>query len=151
MEKRKLSASFLLLQKQVFSKTTQWLKITPNWTKRDTQSSESSDKSKVWINSRFRFTQFFKKRVWDPYKSREELSEYIMQAKHLCTNQKSTEGKIDSTSLSLFYFTEKEGGFFPAKLTDLIIWPDIDIKKKHYNSFSVVFFEPSGVLVFLCW
>lgn len=74
-----------------------------------------------------------------------------MQAKHLCTNQKSTEGKIDSTSLSLFYFTEKEGGFFPAKLTDLIIWPDIDIKKKHYNSFSVVFFEPSGVLVFLCW
>lgn len=58
-----------------------------------------------------------------------------MQEKQLCINQKYKEGKKKSTSLHLFYSTEKEGGFYTsarplrnnlaAELTDLVTWPDL--------------------------
>lgn len=107
--------------------------------------------------------------VRGPHKSQEELCmEYIMQAKQLCTNQKSTEGKgkkKKSTSLCLFCSTEKEGGFFhpphplrnnpAAKLTDLIITCLILLKKiiiKATSLFFCGFLEPSVVWkVSLCW
>ena len=125
------------------------------------KSSESSDKSKVWINSRFRFTP--RRRVWDPRTSQEELyKEYIMQAKTALHNSKNKKEILPA--FILFDSTEKEGGFFhppilwknnpAAKLPDLTFtWPDFIKKIKCNKSFSVGFFEPSSVwkVFFVCW
>lgn len=118
-----------------------------------THKSNSSDKRKVWINSRF--SKFSRKRVQDPQKSPEVLyKEYIMQAKQLCTNQRVHRRKIKKLYQPLFYSSEKEGGFFHPPvlwqttqllyLTDLIIlitWSDFIKKIKYNKSFCSVGFS----------
>lgn len=88
--------------------------------------------------------------------NREELyKEYMMQAKQLCTNQKSTEGKFYQPPFVLLH---REGRWLfssahplrnnpAAKLTDLITtWPDFIKKKiKIQQVLFCGFLEPSGV------
>lgn len=106
------------------------------------------------INSRFRFTVLQEEGSGSTYISRNSTRN-IIQAKQLCTNQKSTEGKYILPAFVL----EKEGGFFHPPIlwetTQLLNSPHLILLKNNKIHVLCGFFEPSGVrwwVFFLkCW